>query len=153
MLKCPPRIAVVVASTQMLSGKHRHQEKSPRATGVPPACPRLKEPKSWASFQKPHIIFARQRLRSRKTVNPNLLLSYLFLGWTSRSNSFKLRERRFRLDIRKKLFILTLVKPWHRLPREMVDVSSLETFQVWLDWALSNLVWLKISLLLAGGLG
>jgi len=61
-------------------------------------------------------------------------------GNKTRGNGFRLRERRFRLDIRKKLFILTLVKPWHRLPREMVDVSSLETFQVWLDWALSNLV-------------
>jgi len=31
------------------------------------------------------------------------------------------------------------VKHWHRLPREMVDAPSLETFKVRLDEALSNL--------------
>jgi len=46
-----------------------------------------------------------------------------------------------------------VVKPWHRLPREVGGVPSLETFQARLDGALSNLVWLKMSLLTAGGLG
>jgi len=48
---------------------------------------------------------------------------------------------------------MRLVKHWHRLAREVVDVPSLETFQTRLDRALSNLVWLKMSLLTAGGLG
>jgi len=39
---------------------------------------------------------------------------------------------------------------WHRLPREVGDASSLETFKVRLDGALSNLIQLKISLLIAG---
>jgi len=38
------------------------------------------------------------------------------------------------------------------LPREVVDAPSLETFQVRLDGALSDLIELKISLLIAGGL-
>jgi len=71
----------------------------------------------------------------------------------TRSNGFKLKEGGLRLDTRKKLFTVRVVKLWHRLPREVVDASSLETFQVRLDRALSNLMELKMSLLIAGGLG
>jgi len=46
-----------------------------------------------------------------------------------------------------------VVKHWSGLPREVVNAPSLETFKVELDGALSNLVWLKMSLLTAGGLG
>jgi len=42
---------------------------------------------------------------------------------------------------------------WRRLPREVGDAPSLETFKARLDGALSNLIWLKMSLLTAGGLG
>jgi len=45
-----------------------------------------------------------------------------------------------------------VVKPWHRLPREVVDAPSLETLKVRLGGALSNLIWLKMSLLIARGL-
>jgi len=40
---------------------------------------------------------------------------------------------------------------WTRLPREVVDAPCLEMFKVRLDGALSNLVELKMSLLIAGG--
>jgi len=46
-----------------------------------------------------------------------------------------------------------VVKHEHRLPSEVVDAPSLETFQAGLDGALSTLIWLKMSLLAAGGLG
>jgi len=46
-----------------------------------------------------------------------------------------------------------MVKPWHRLPREVVDAPSLKTFKARLDGALSNLVWVEMSLLTAGDLG
>ena len=48
---------------------------------------------------------------------------------------------------------MRLVKPQPRLPREAVDVPSLKTSQARLDRALSNLTQLKMSLLMAGGLG
>jgi len=47
---------------------------------------------------------------------------------------------RFRLDIRKKFFTMRVAKHWNRLPREAVDVPSLEVFEARLDGALSNLV-------------
>jgi len=71
----------------------------------------------------------------------------------TRGNGFELKEGRFRLEIRKKLFTVGVMKPWHRMPREVVAAPSLETFKARLDRALSNLVWLKMSLLTAGGLG
>jgi len=46
----------------------------------------------------------------------------------TRGNGFKLKQGRFRLDIRKKL------------PREVVEAPSLETFKTRLDRALSNLI-------------
>ncbi|KFW63006.1 hypothetical protein AS28_00380, partial [Pygoscelis adeliae] len=55
-------------------------------------------------------------------------------------NGFKLKGGRFKLDIRKKFFTLRVVQHWHRLPREVVDAPSLETFKVRLDGALSNLI-------------
>jgi len=58
----------------------------------------------------------------------------------TRSNGFKLRKGRFRLDIRKKFFTRRAVKHWHRLPRGVAGAPSLETFKARLDGALSNLV-------------
>ncbi|KFR00824.1 hypothetical protein N306_10632, partial [Opisthocomus hoazin] len=55
-------------------------------------------------------------------------------------NGFKIREGRFRLDIRKKFFTMRVVKLWNRLPREVVEAPSLETFKARLDGALSKLV-------------
>jgi len=60
--------------------------------------------------------------------------------YRTRGNGFKLKEGRFRLGIRKKFFTMRVVKHWHRLPRDMVDAPSLETFKARLDVALDNLI-------------
>ena len=47
---------------------------------------------------------------------------------------------------------MRVVRPWPRLPREAVAAPSLAGFKARLDGALSNLVWWKVSLPMAGGL-
>ena len=56
-----------------------------------------------------------------------------------RGNGFKLKEGRFRIAIRKKLFPVRVVRPWQRLPREAVAAPSLAGFKARLDGALGNL--------------
>jgi len=58
----------------------------------------------------------------------------------TRSNGFKLKEDRFRLERRKKFFTMRVVEHWNRLPKEVVEAPSLEAFKARLDGALSNLV-------------
>lgn len=54
----------------------------------------------------------------------------------TKGNGFKLKGGQYGLDLRKKLFIMKVVKYHNRLPREVKDAPSLETFKD----RLSNLI-------------
>ena len=70
----------------------------------------------------------------------------------TRWNSFKLRQGRLRLDIRRKFFTQRVVTHWNRLPKEVVDAPSLEALKARLDVALGSLVWWLATLHIAEGL-
>jgi len=105
--------------------------------------------------------FCEERLRElglfsleKRRLQGDIIEAFQYLKWAYRkdgenifnraccnrtsSNGFKVREGRFRLDIKKKFFTVRVVKHWKRLSREVVEAPSLETFR--LDSTVSNLV-------------
>jgi len=58
----------------------------------------------------------------------------------TKRNGFKLKEGRFKLDDWKNFLTQRMMGWWKKLPREVVDASSLEEFKDSLDNILGSLI-------------
>ncbi|RMC06830.1 hypothetical protein DUI87_16278 [Hirundo rustica rustica] len=74
-----------------------------------------------------------KKKRKNNSLHGQILIG---LGW----NSFKLKEEKFGLDVKKKFFTVKVMKHWKKLPREAVDILSLEVSKARVDEGLGNLV-------------
>lgn len=57
-----------------------------------------------------------------------------------RGNGYKFIRVKFQLDTKEKFFIVRTISHWSNLPREVVGLSTLDTFKIPLDRILGHLV-------------
>jgi len=92
----------------------------------------------------------------KRRLKGDLIALYYYLKWSClkvwvsplshitshkpRENGLKLHHGRLTLDIRKNFFSKKVVRYWNRLPRDVVELLSLELFNKYLDVALRDFV-------------
>ncbi|KFV51967.1 hypothetical protein N341_03785, partial [Tyto alba] len=87
-----------------------------------------------------HLVVAFQYLKGAYRKAGEVLFTRACSDRT-RGNGFKLKEGRFRLDVRKKFFMVRVMRHWHRFPREVVaGPPPARVLKARLDASLSNLV-------------
>lgn len=79
------------------------------------------------------LIYWVQNIRSAR------IIFYPCSDWT-RGNGHKLEHRQFRMNVRKNFITVWVTEHWDRLPREVVESSSLEIFKIHLDAFLLSLL-------------
>ena len=97
-----------------------------------------------------HLIVAFQYLKEAYKQEGERLFTRVDSDRT-RGNGFKLRQGRFRLDMRRKFFPPEGGDALNRLPKETVDAPSLQAFKARLDVALGSLGCWLATLHIAGG--
>lgn len=81
----------------------------------------------------------KRRFQRASKKDGNRLFSRAYCNRT-RGDGFNLKEDSFRLDIRKKISMMRLVKHWNMLHKEAADIPFLATFKARLNRALNNLI-------------
>jgi len=88
----------------------------------------------------PHYHSVNKTAFPKETRDPPVIKSVRFVFDRISSSALELHKGRFRLDIRINFFSERVAMHWHRLPREVVELPSLDVFQNGGDEALRDVV-------------